>query len=215
MDTNSSHFRNFMMSELTESLGLRHENSTPYYPQTNGQVEAIKKVLITMLGWILVIHKTSWHMMLFSALWAYQTSMKTSMGFTHFQLMYGIEFVLSIECEIPSLNLVVELLPNTSTEEESILYLMQLEETRHDVALVIETQKKRVKAQYDKHVKPRVFSKGDLLILYEQDRDFLGAGKFEPMWQGPYIVKRVLKKGAYELVDYDGIPLSEPRNGFT
>jgi hypothetical protein len=28
----SSYFRNFMMSELTEKLGLRHENSTPYYP---------------------------------------------------------------------------------------------------------------------------------------------------------------------------------------
>jgi hypothetical protein len=34
-----------MMSELTEKLGLRHENSTPYYPHANGQVEAIKKVL--------------------------------------------------------------------------------------------------------------------------------------------------------------------------
>jgi hypothetical protein len=32
------------------------------------------------------------------------------------------------------------------------------------------------------------------------------------MWHGPYIVKRVLEKGAYKLVDYDGIPLSEPRN---
>ena len=41
----------------------------------------------------------------------------------------------------------------------------------------------------------------------------LGAGKFEPLWMGPYIVKRVLAKGAYELVDYDGIPLSQPRNG--
>jgi hypothetical protein len=27
-----SHFRNFMMSELMKKLGLRHENSTPYYP---------------------------------------------------------------------------------------------------------------------------------------------------------------------------------------
>jgi hypothetical protein len=41
----------------------------------------------------------------------------------------------------------------------------------------------------------------------------LGAGKFEPMWRGPYIVRRVLEKGVYELVDYDGIPLIEPRNG--
>ena len=30
---------------------------------------------------------------------------------------------------------------------------------------------------------------------------------------GPYIVKRVLAKGAYELMDYDGIPLEQPRNG--
>jgi transposase InsO family protein len=44
-----SHFQNFMMSELTKKLGLRHENSTPYYPRANGQVEEINKVLITML----------------------------------------------------------------------------------------------------------------------------------------------------------------------
>jgi transposase InsO family protein len=61
-----SHFHNFMMSELTEKLGLRHENSTPYYPQANGQVEAINKVLTTMLRRMVGIHKSSWHTMLFS-----------------------------------------------------------------------------------------------------------------------------------------------------
>jgi hypothetical protein len=44
-----SHFRNFMMFELTEKLCLHHENSMPYYPQANGQIEEINKVLITML----------------------------------------------------------------------------------------------------------------------------------------------------------------------
>jgi hypothetical protein len=90
---------------------------------------------------------------------------------------------------------------------------MRLDETQHDTTLFIEAQKKRVKAQYDKHVKPRIFSEGDLVLLYEQDRDMLGARRFEAMWRGPYIVRQVLEKGAYELVDYDGIPLSEPRNG--
>jgi hypothetical protein len=194
-------------------LGLHHDNSMPYYPQANGQVEAINKVLITMLRRMIGIHKTSWHTMLFSALWAYRTSVKSATGFTPFRLVYGVEAILPIECEIPSLKLAVELLPNTSAEEEHLLYLMRLDETRRDATLVIEAQKKCVKAQYDKHVKPRVFSEGDLVLLYEQDRDVLGAGKFEPMWRGPYIVRRVLEKGAYELVDYDGIPLSEPRNG--
>jgi hypothetical protein len=143
------------------------------------------------------IHKTSWHMMLFLALWAYRTSVKSAMGFTPFRLVYGVESILPIECEIPSLKLAVKLLPNTSAEEERLLYLMQLDDTRRDATLVIESQKKRVKAQYDKHVKPHVFSEGDLVLLYEQDRDALGAGKFEPMWRGPYIVRRVLEKGEY------------------
>ena len=41
----------------------------------------------------------------------------------------------------------------------------------------------------------------------------LGAGKFNPMWHGPYAIKHVLEKGAYELVDYEGMALEEPRNG--
>jgi hypothetical protein len=54
-----------------------------------------------------------------------------------------------------------------------------------------------------------VFSEGDLVLVYDQDHDTLGIGKFEPLWHGPYIVKHVLKRGAYELVDYDGNPLSK------
>jgi hypothetical protein len=46
---------------------------------------------------------------------------------------------MSIECEIPYLKVVVELLPNTSAEEERLLYLMQLDETHCDASLVIET----------------------------------------------------------------------------
>ena len=50
-------------------------------------------------------------------------------------------------------------------------------------------------------------------FFYDQEDDVIGTRKFEPLWHGPYIVKRVLAKGAYELVDYNGIPLAQPRNG--
>jgi hypothetical protein len=56
-----------MMFELTDKLGLRHENSTPYYPQANVQAEAINKVLTTMIRRMVGIHKSSWHTILFSA----------------------------------------------------------------------------------------------------------------------------------------------------
>eukprot|EP00253_Pinus_taeda_P024946 PITA_24946 len=137
-----------------------------------------------------------------------QKSVRNATGFTPFQLVYGLEAILLVQCEISSLKLAVDLPPGTSEEDARFLELIQLDETRRDVPLANEAHKKRVKAQFDKNVKPRVFSEGDLVLVYDQKSDKLGAGKFQSLWMGPYIVKCVLAKGAYELADYDGIPLS-------
>ena len=93
-----SHFRNQMMEKLSAKLGFPHENSTPYYPQANGQVEAINKVLKMMLRRMVGDHKSKWHHILFFALWAYKTSVKTTTGFTPFHIVYGLEVFLSIQC---------------------------------------------------------------------------------------------------------------------
>ena len=76
-----------------------------------------------------------------------------------------------------------------------------------------EAHKNRVKNQYDKAVKSRVFSEGELSFLWDQDKEPLGARKFKSMWLGPYIVSKFLKNGAYELTDDDGNKFSEPSNG--
>ena len=58
-----------------------------------------------------------------------------------------------------------------------------------------------------------MFNEGDLVLTYDQRHDKLGKGKIESMWYGPFIVSKVLEKGAYELVDYDGVPFGQPHNG--
>ena len=123
-----------------------------------------------------------------------------------------MEATLPIECEIPSLKLFVELLPNTTPIEERFLYLNKLDETHRDATLANEVHKQRMKAQYDRSIQPHSFNEGDLVLTYDQKHDNLGAGRLESMWNGPYIVNRVLEKGAYELIDYDGVPLGEPHN---
>ena len=77
----------------------------------------------------------------------------------------------------------------------------------------LEVTKRRVKAQYNKSLHPRKFSEGDLVLLWDRAKETLGVGKFNPMWHGPYVVKRVLEKGSYEMVDYEGTTLVELRNG--
>lgn len=137
-------------------------------------------------------HKSSWHVQLFSTLWAYQTLAKTAMGFTPFQLVYLLELVLLIECDIPSLRLIIELLPHTTDEEQRLLYLSHLDEIRRDAALANETHQKRIKKRYDRVVRPCTFLEGDLVLVYDQDKDALGESKFEPLWYGPYIISKVL-----------------------
>ena len=70
--------------------------------------------------------------MLYWALWAYRTSVKTATGFSPFQLVYGLEAVLPIECQIPSLKLAVQLLPGTSPLEEWLVHLEHLYEQHRD-----------------------------------------------------------------------------------
>ena len=159
------------------------------------------------------LNETNWHIMLYPALWAYRTTVKTSIGFSPYQLVRGVELILSVECEIPSLKLAVELLPDTSPFEDHLVHLEQLDEQRRDALVALEVNKHHVKVQYDNSVHPRVFSEGDLVLLWDQMKEPFGVGKFNPIWRGPYMVKHVLEKGAYELVDYEGMSLAEPRNG--
>ena len=105
------------------------------------------------------------------------------------------------------------MLPNTTELEECLLHLEQLYELCRDALNPNEAHKNRVKNQYDKSVKPRIFFERELVFLWDQDKEPLGAGKFRSMWLGPYVVSKVLKKGAYELTDFEGNKLLEPRNG--
>ena len=77
----------------------------------------------------------------------------------------------------------------------------------------IEINKHHVKAQYDKSIRPFHYNEGELVLLYDQASELLGAGKFNPMWHGPYVVRRIIEKGSYELEEYEGNALVEPRNG--
>jgi hypothetical protein len=103
------------MKELGAKLGFKHDHSSPYYPQANGQLE--NKSLKTNLQKNVSQSKSDCHIMLYPALWAYQTLVNISFRFSPFQLVNVVESILPIECEVPSLKLVVALLPNTSILE--------------------------------------------------------------------------------------------------
>ena len=121
-----------------------------------------------------------------------------------------MEAVTPIECEIPLLKLAIHILPKNSALEEHLLHLEHLDEQCRDSLTTNEVHKQCIKSQYDYSIKPRILSEGDLVLVYDQDKGPLGSGNFKSMWIRHYIVSKVLKKWAYELVDCDGNKPSEP-----
>ena len=100
---NASNLNNRMMDQLCQQFKIQHHNSAPYRPKMNGAVEAANKnvkILSKMTG----TYK-DWHEHLPCALCVYRTSVRTSVGATPYSLVYGMEVVLPVEVEIPSLRI--------------------------------------------------------------------------------------------------------------
>ncbi|GJW35091.1 reverse transcriptase domain-containing protein [Tanacetum coccineum] len=79
--------------------GVTHRLSTPYHPQTSGQVEVsnrgIKRILERTIG----ENRASWSDKLDDALWAFRTAYKTPIGCTPYRLVYRKACHLPIELE--------------------------------------------------------------------------------------------------------------------
>ncbi|PKI75958.1 hypothetical protein CRG98_003616 [Punica granatum] len=107
MNDNAKNLNNKVIDELCVQFKIRHRNSTPYRPQMNGAVEAANKNIKKIIEKMTVKYK-DWHEMLPYALLAYRTSIRTSTGATPYSLVYGMEAVLPIEVEIPSMRILAE-----------------------------------------------------------------------------------------------------------
>ena len=103
--------------------------------------------------------------MLYLALWAYWTKVKTATGFSPFQLVHRVEAFTRVECEIPSLKIAIHVLLDTIELEESLLHLEHIDVKRRDALTANEAHKIRVENQYDKSFKPQIFSEAELVLL--------------------------------------------------
>ena len=103
---NGTIFTSDRFKECTSRLNIRLEQSTPYYPQTNGQAEASNKVFIGILEKMVKEKPGMWHLKLNEALWAYRTSPRSATGTTSYALTYGHDAMLPVELSVNSLRII-------------------------------------------------------------------------------------------------------------
>ncbi|XP_050881388.1 uncharacterized protein LOC127084911, partial [Lathyrus oleraceus] len=128
-------------------------------------------------------------------------------------LVYGMEAVLPIEVEIPSMRILME----TKLEEAEWIQnrfdqLNLVDEKRLTSLCHGQLYQKRLKRAFDKKVRVREFREGDLVLkkilpIHKDSR-----GKWTPNYEGPYVVKKVFSGGALILTTMDDEELSHPVN---
>ena len=57
------------MMKLSVKMGFKQGHSSPYYPQSNSQVEVVNKPLKKILERTTNKNRSNWHLMLFLELW--------------------------------------------------------------------------------------------------------------------------------------------------
>jgi hypothetical protein len=107
---------------------------------------------------------------------------------TPFRLVYGQEEVMPMEFILPSPHIVaINDLSDSSTIEEILSQLVQLEEYQFLADFHQQVQKEREKEWHDRHIKQKMFQVGDLVLLY--DNKFMQhPGKFQMHWLRPYVI---------------------------
>ncbi|XP_039683803.1 uncharacterized protein [Medicago truncatula] len=209
---NGTNLNNKMMKELCDDFKIEHHNSSPYRPQMNGAVEAANKNIKRIVQKMVVTYK-DWHEMLPFALHGYRTSVRTSTGATPFSLVYGMEAVLPVEVEIPSLRVLMEAdLSEAEWVQNRYDQLNLIEEKRMTALCHGQLYQKRMKQAFDKKVRPREFKEGDLVLkkIFSFQPD--SRGKWAPNYEGPYVVKKAFSGGAMTLQTMDGEELPRPVN---
>ncbi|KAI5436741.1 hypothetical protein KIW84_023018 [Lathyrus oleraceus] len=178
----------------------------------NGAVEAANKNIKKIVQKMVVTYK-DWHEMLPFALHGYRTSVRTSTGATPYSLVYGMEAVLPVEVEIPSLRVLLDVkLDEAEWIRTRFNELSLIEERRLAAVCHGQLYQRRMKRAFDQKVRPRTFQTGDLVLKRILPPGTDNRGKWTPNYEGPYVVKKVFSGGALMLTTMDGEDFPSPVN---
>ena len=202
--------------EFAGQFEIQVSNSSPYYPQGNGQAESTNKVLKGIISRMVEDNPRDWHNLLSEALWAYRTSRKSATKVTPYMLVYGHDAVLPMEITVKSARLAYQndLSPADYTQA-MLVELEDLDDLRLKSYDHLMAQKLKVARAFDKRVRRKSFAEGDLVwkTIYPLGSKDSRFGKWSPTWEGPFQVWQVCRGNVYLLMDLEGEMQTHTTNG--
>ncbi|GJT44884.1 reverse transcriptase domain-containing protein [Tanacetum coccineum] len=198
-----THFCNDKFDKVMSKYGVTHRLSTPYHPQTSGQVEVTNQSQKILRGRS-VENRASWSDKLDDALWAFRTAYKTPIGCTPYKLVYGKACHLPVELKHKSYWALKHANFDLKTAgDHRKLQLNELSELRDQAYENSLIYKEKTKKLHDSKIKNRIFNVGDQVLLFNS-RLKIFSRKLKSRWSGPFTITEVYPYGTAKLSHADG-----------
>lgn len=190
-----SNFVGEMTTKLYQALGIRHTPATAYRPQTNGQVERMHRTFKNIIAKMCVNNQDNWDGYIWKTLLVIRTMNNSSTGLSPAEMIYGCKL------NTPSTWVTDGEINNIEEEiQRRIEEIKFISEIREYGIEKMTKAKSIMKKRYDAMVRTYKFKVNDKVLLKINEIQT----KFQPLWEGPYMVESKLKNGTYIIKDQNG-----------
>jgi Integrase zinc binding domain len=205
-----------LTKELLEDYRIQHTLISAYHPQSNGLVERGHDSIVNSLAKYSK-KPNEWVQHLPLALWADRVSVRRSMGYSAFELLYGRDCLLPIQFSIQSWSMIVW--EKVRTHDDLMVARMRQLDQRNlhecQAAENLRNSRKANKAYYDQHKRLRPEHQqlhvGDLVLLHRTQnlKTYDSRRKLDDRWFGPYRIREIPEDSTFYLLEeIDGTPLA-------
>ena len=201
---NGSHFKG-EFHELCTKMGIVHQCGTPYHPQTTGQDERTNGLLLSQIRKWRTEQYNKWDDDLPASILACNTRKISTTHFSPMECLMGFtantaSSVKYLRLSKPEIKKRINILKKEIPQEMIANRLCVLDSLRDEAIKVKDLNAQRMKARYDKKVKPTEFSVGEEVLLFDATLLKQWSRKLDERWLGPYVVAWKGTMGAYTIV---------------
>ena len=171
-------FNSELFAELHALAGIQMSNTTPYHPMGNGQVERLNRTLISMLKSIPEKEKKNWKIHLPKLMFAYNSTVNKTTGYSPYFLLFGRESHLPID----------SIFPVEAKKLNNKTYAKFVENWQSSMKEAFEIANEKIKKAaeynkkyYDGKIKYVEVNVGDKVLL--RNKETGGPGKLRSFWE--------------------------------
>uniref|UniRef100_A0A3B4WDD1 Gypsy retrotransposon integrase-like protein 1 n=2 Tax=Seriola lalandi dorsalis TaxID=1841481 RepID=A0A3B4WDD1_SERLL len=193
-----TNFESAVFQGMCTLLGIEKTRTTPFHPQSDGQVERFNATLQKILATTAERCHWDWDIMIPYALMAYRATKHSSTGLSPNMMLYGRETTEPVD-------LVAGTSPDNVPVSSPPHYVMQLRERlelSHQLAReALGRSAERAKRQYDKNIHQVHYQVGDAVwhLIKGTKRVKDKVRKFLPSYEGPYFIVGQLDDLVYRI----------------